>query len=314
MQMKLFKKIATLREQLNSCVLGQESLVEYALIGLFTQGHILLQSVPGLAKTTLAKSLAKSLNLSFKRIQFTPDLIPSDILGAQIYNPKTQNFQTRFGAIFTNILLTDEINRAPAKVQSALLEAMGEQQVSIGEECYLLHSPFLVIATANPIESEGVYALPEAQLDRFMLGLELEYPSAQSEVKILQNAHLAKESLALMDSYDLEVIKERIEQIYTEPSLQEYIISLARATRENFVYKNISCLRLGLSPRASIDMQRAAKAYAFLQNRDYLTPSDILEVLPIIASHRILLSFEALSEGISPKEILNELALRVKIP
>ena len=184
-------KIAKLKTQLNACILGQEKLIDMVLIGIFAQGHILLESVPGLAKTTLAKALAKSLELSFKRIQFTPDLLPSDIIGAQIYSPKDSDLHTRFGAIFTHILLADEINRAPAKVQSALLEAMQEHQVTIGEDSYLLPSPFIVIATANPIESEGVYALPEAQLDRFMLAIPLSYPDSASEIAILQGKHHA---------------------------------------------------------------------------------------------------------------------------
>lgn len=314
MQSALFKKIIAFKTQLNSCVLGQEELIESVLVGIFAQGHILLSSVPGLAKSTLAQSIAKSLNLSFKRIQFTPDLIPSDILGAQIYNPATNQLQIHLGPIFANVVLADEINRAPAKVQSALLEAMQEKQVTLGNDSYLLPQPFVVVATANPIESQGVYVLPEAQLDRFMLCIHLEYPSSESEIKILKNMH-TKRPDTLLDSYDLELIKKHIENIYVEESLYKYIVDLAQATRKQVSLKGIdSCLQLGVSPRASIDLLKASQAFALLQDRDYLIPSDVLRVLPLVFSHRILLGFEAKSMGISAQDILQEIIALTPIP
>lgn len=307
-------KIAKLKTQLNACILGQEKLIDMVLIGIFAQGHILLESVPGLAKTTLAKALAKSLELSFKRIQFTPDLLPSDIIGAQIYNPKDSDLHTRFGAIFTHILLADEINRAPAKVQSALLEAMQEHQVTIGEDSYLLPSPFIVIATANPIESEGVYALPEAQLDRFMLAIPLSYPDSGSEIAILQGKHHAHALEPILQAYELASIRQSIESVYCDESVYAYIVALSQATRGELLIEGTQALRLGVSPRASLDLSLAAKAYAFLHAKDYVSPSDVLEVLPFVFSHRILLSFEAIGRGISPQTILDELSQRVPIP
>lgn len=306
--------ILQLKEQLNACILGQEKLINMVLIGIFAQGHILLESVPGLAKTTLAKTLAKSLQLNFKRIQFTPDLLPSDILGAQVYNPKKNDLQTRFGPIFTNILLADEINRAPAKVQSALLEAMQERQVTIGEDSYLLQNPFIVIATSNPIESEGVYALPEAQLDRFMLTIPLSYPDSASEVQILQNKHHNKEILPILDAYELESIKQAIQAMYCDESLYAYIVALSNATRQNILIENVQALRLGVSPRASLDLSLAAKTYAFLHDKDYVSPSDVLEVLPFVFAHRILPSFEALAMGIDSQKILDSIIACVPIP
>ncbi len=307
-------KIAQLKEQLNACILGQKKLIDMVLIGVFAQGHMLLESVPGLAKTTLAKTLAKSLQLNFKRIQFTPDLLPSDIIGAQIYSPKDNDLQTRFGPIFTNILLADEINRAPAKVQSALLEAMQEHQVTIGEDSYLLQSPFIVIATSNPIESEGVYALPEAQLDRFMLVIPLSYPDSASEIALLQNKHHTREVVPILETYELDSIKHKIESIYCDESVYAYIVALSNATRGELLIDGVQALRLGVSPRASLDLSLAAKAYAFLHDKEYVSPSDVLNVLPFVFSHRILLSFEALGLGIDSQKILDEITKRVPIP
>ena len=313
------RQIEKLKKELAKAVVGQEQMIEGLLIGLLSDGHILVEGVPGLAKTTTINALSKALGLAFKRIQFTPDLLPSDIIGAQIYDPQNNTFKIKKGPLFTNLLLADEINRAPSKVQSALLEVMQERQVTIGDETFDIEPPFLVMATQNPIEQEGVYMLPEAQLDRFMMKLVVEHNSEEEELEIMRKAATRSfgEVLTVLSSEDLRTIKEELEKIHIDEELERYIIQLIAATREpeKFGVGSIrESLMFGASPRASIDLYKASRAKAFLRGNDYVTPADIGFVVHDVLRHRIVLSYEARAKGISPDEIISVIVKTLPIP
>ena len=315
----MHKKIEILKKELSKAVIGQEQMIDGLLIGLLGDGHILVEGVPGLAKTTTINALSSALGLESKRIQFTPDLLPSDIIGAQIYNPRTNDFGIKKGPLFTNLLLADEINRAPSKVQSALLEVMQERQVTIGDESFRIEPPFLVMATQNPIEQEGVYALPEAQLDRFMMKLVVTHNSEEDELTIMRKA--ATKSFEkvepVLNKEELQVLKEGMNRVHMDVEVERYIVQLIAATREpeRFGLESLKTdLMYGASPRASIDLYKAAKAKAFLRGNDHVTPADIGFVVHDVLRHRIVLSYEARAKGINPDEIISKIVQEVPIP
>lgn len=315
----MHEAIIRLKNELQKALIGQESVVDALLIGLFTQGHILLEGVPGLAKTTAIKALSRALGLSFKRLQFTPDLLPSDILGAEVYNPKERDFYIKKGPIFAHLILADEINRAPAKVQSALLEAMQERQVTLGSESFVLPEPFLVMATQNPIEQEGAYALPEAQLDRFMMKVEVGYGRYEEELLIAQigSKNLWQQPRTLLGIEEVMRLGEAILRIHCDEEVERYMVDLVQATREPEHYglpKLKEKLRYGASPRGTIDLFKATKALAFLKGKDYVSPVDVAELLLPVLGHRLTLSYAAKAEGITPRSILEEVLGAVKIP
>jgi len=312
-------KIIQLKEELKKAVVGQEAMIEGLLIGLLSDGHILIEGVPGLAKTTTINALAKALGLDFKRIQFTPDLLPSDIIGAQIYNPQDHSFSIKKGPLFTHLLLADEINRAPAKVQSALLEVMQERQVTIADETFQLEKPFLVMATQNPIEQEGVYALPEAQLDRFMMKLVVTHNSEAEELEIMRKGATKgfEEVKKVLEIEALYALQDELEKMHIDPELERYIVQLVSATREpeRFGLASITDdIMYGVSPRASIDLYKAARAKAFLRGNDFVTPADIGMVIHDVLRHRIVLSYEARAKGMKSDEIITKIVETVPIP
>jgi len=313
------QKILQLKEELKKAVIGQETMIEGLLIGLLSDGHILIEGVPGLAKTTTINALSKALGLDFKRIQFTPDLLPSDIIGAQIYNPQDHSFSIKKGPLFTNLLLADEINRAPAKVQSALLEVMQERQVTIADETFKIDSPFLVMATQNPIEQEGVYALPEAQLDRFMMKLVVSHNSPEEELEIMRKGASKSfgEVQAVLSIDELHALQKELDAIHIDAELEQYIIDLISATRdpEKFNVHNIAeDIMFGVSPRASIDLYKASKAKAFLRGNNFVTPADIGYVIHDVLRHRIVLSYEARAKGVTTDEIISKIVEALPIP
>ncbi len=308
--------IGRLTDEIGKVIVGQKYMVERLLIGLLADGHILIEGVPGLAKTLAAKSLAQTIQASFKRIQFTPDLLPGDLTGTMIY--QNGKFETRKGPIFANLILADEINRAPAKVQSALLEAMQERQVTIGDNTFPLPSPFLVLATQNPIEQEGTYPLPEAQVDRFMLKLKISYPSREEELKI-QERMAAREIKALapvVTPEDILACREIIGQIYVDEKVKHYIVDIVMASRRPADYKidAADLIAYGASPRATIYLNVAARAYAFLQGRAYVTPDDVKSIGPDVLRHRIILSYEAEAEEIESDAIVQKIFNAVEVP
>ncbi len=312
-------KITRLKEELKKAVVGQEAMIEGLLIGLLSEGHILIEGVPGLAKTTTINALAKALGLDFKRIQFTPDLLPSDIIGAQIYNPQDHSFSIKKGPLFTHLLLADEINRAPAKVQSALLEVMQERQVTIADETFQLEKPFLVMATQNPIEQEGVYALPEAQLDRFMMKLVVTHNSEKEELEIMRKGATKRFAKVekVLEIEELFALQDALEKIHIDPELERYIVQLVSATREpeRFGLAGIADdMMYGVSPRASIDLYKAARAKAFLRGNDFVTPADIGMVIHDVLRHRIVLSYEARAKGMKSDEIITKIVETIPIP
>ena len=304
--------IDLIQSELRKVIVGQNGMVEGLLIGLLANGHILLEGVPGLAKTLAINSLSKTLGGSFSRVQFTPDLLPSDVIGTQIYNMKDHAFETKQGPIFSNFVLADEINRAPAKVQSALLEAMQERQVTIGEESYPLPKPFLVMATQNPVEQEGTYPLPEAQMDRFLLKVTLGYPTKSDELNIMRKQMSgALEELNAVVSLE-QIVRARgfIERIYMDEKIENYILDIVFATREPQNYQ-LGTLRnkisFGASPRGSIALAKAAKCHAFLRHRGFVTPDDVRAVAPAVLRHRIGLTYEAEAEELSTENIVTEI-------
>jgi MoxR-like ATPase len=312
-------EITRLKTELRKAVIGQDAMIEGLLIGVLSDGHILIEGVPGLAKTTTINALAKALGLEFKRIQFTPDLLPSDIIGAQIYNPQDHSFSIKKGPLFTNLLLADEINRAPAKVQSALLEVMQERQVTIADKTFKLERPFLVMATQNPIEQEGVYALPEAQLDRFMMKLVITHNSEDEELEIMRKGATKSfgEVEKVLDIEELYALQEALEKIHIDPELETYIVQLVTATREpaRFGLESIAGdIMYGVSPRASIDLYKAARAKAFLRGNDHITPADIGMVIHDVLRHRIVLSYEARAKGMESDEVITKIVETVPIP
>ena len=312
--------IPSLIHELEQVMVGQKYLIERLTLGLLTGEHILLEGVPGLAKTTSVKTLAQSVKAAFKRIQFTPDLLPADLLGTQVYQPKTGEFDIKKGPLFSNIILADEINRAPAKVQSALLEAMQERQITIAGITFELEEPFMVIATQNPIEQEGTYPLPEAQVDRFMLKLHVDYPTREEEKTIMQRMAASNNTYQVKQVVSpAEILKARkvFDEIYIDENLQDYIINLVAATRDpagNQMASLAGMIQFGASPRASIFLNRCAKAYAFLQRRGYVVPHDIKSIGLDILRHRIILSYEAEAENVTPDDILKKIFDTIEVP
>ena len=310
--------VSRIRSEVAKALVGQEKLVDGLLTGLLTGGHILIEGVPGLAKTSAVKALAAVIQADFKRIQFTPDLLPADLTGNEIYWPKTTDFITRKGPLFNNIILADEINRAPSKVQSALLEAMEEGQVTIGDRTYRLPAPFLVLATQNPIEQEGTYPLPEAQVDRFMLKVLVDYPDRAQELEILKKTSFSgkDEIRPVITCDELAAMKGLADQIYVDEKLKEYIVDLVFATRnpEGYGMETGRYIEFGASPRASIFLAKAARVTAFLNGRAYVTPQDIKMVGPDVLRHRILLSFEADADEVTADQVVATLFDSVEVP
>ena len=313
------EKIQAVIDEMGKVVVGQERLINRLLVGLFTGGHVLLEGVPGLAKTLTINTLAKILDLHFQRIQFTPDLLPSDLVGTMIYNPLKNEFEVKKGPIFAQIILADEINRAPAKVQSALLEAMAEKQVTIGETTYLLDKPFLVLATQNPVEQEGTFPLPEAQVDRFMMKVFLNYLDKEQELEVMRkmsNMDFQYEPKSILDLQDIQAIRKEINQITISETLEKYIIELIFATRNPADYgltKEADYIQFGASPRASIHLNLAAKVMAYLAGRDYVLPEDIKEMTPDVLNHRIILTYEAEADNITSLQIIQTILSSVAI-
>ena len=311
--------IELLKAEIGKVIVGNKNIIDGLLVGLLSNGHILLEGLPGLAKTLLIKTLAQVFKLNFQRIQFTPDLLPSDIIGTLIYNPASGNFSTKKGPIFTNILLADEINRAPSKVQSALLEGMQERQVTLGETTYPLENPFLVLATQNPVEQEGTYTLPEAQLDRFMLKLNVSYPSWNEERLILESqSSLLKqqEVQSVLSAQEIFESRQWIDQVYMDDKVKDYIVHLIYATRfpKQYHLDIENLLRFGASPRATIALTLAAKTWAFLKHRGYVIPQDVKAMALSVLRHRIGLSYEAEAEGISSDQIIERILETVPVP
>ena len=313
------EKIQLVIDEMGKVVIGQERLINRLLVGLFTGGHVLLEGVPGLAKTLTINTLAKILDLHFQRIQFTPDLLPSDLVGTMIYNPLKNEFEVKKGPIFAQIILADEINRAPAKVQSALLEAMAEKQVTIGDTTYPLDKPFLVLATQNPVEQEGTFPLPEAQVDRFMLKVFLNYLDKDQELEVMRkmsNMDFKYEPKAILTFDDIQNIRKEINKITISETLEKYIIELIFATRNPAEYgltKEADYIQFGASPRASIHLNLAAKVMAYLEGRDYVLPEDIKEMTPDVLNHRIILTYEAEADNISTLQIIQTILSSVAI-
>ena len=305
--------------EMNKVIVGQKHMTERLLIGLLSNGHILLEGVPGLAKTLAINTLATTIDANFSRIQFTPDLLPADVLGTQIYSPKNETFSVKKGPIFANFILADEINRAPAKVQSALLEAMQERQITIGDKTFKLEEPFLVLATQNPVEQEGTYPLPEAQVDRFMLKVVIDYPTKDEEKLIIRN-NLAKsfpKANQILKPQQIIAARELVKEVYMDEKIEQYIVDIVFATRfpEKFgLIKFKDLISFGASPRASISLASAAKAFAFIQRRGYVIPEDIRSICHDVLRHRIGLSYEAEAENISSEDIITEILNTVEIP
>jgi len=311
--------IQNIKTEISKVVVGQDKMIEGLLAGLLCRGHILLEGVPGLAKTTTVNALAKTLGLDFKRVQFTPDLLPSDIIGTEIYDPSSNTFKIKKGPVFTNLLLADEINRAPAKVQSALLEVMQERQVTIGDESFKIDLPFLVMATQNPVEQEGAYELPEAQLDRFMMKVVVGYNTKEEELEIARR--VANDSFGNIEQVatleDLTKIRDEVMQVHLDPEIEAYIVELVAATRDPKAYdleELEAYIEFGASPRASIDMYKASRAIAYLKGQDYVSPVEIAYIAKEILRHRIILSYEAQAEDITQDSIIEKVLAVVPIP
>jgi MoxR-like ATPase len=313
------EKIQQVIEEVRKIVVGQDRMVNRLLIGLFTNGHILLEGVPGLAKTLTVNTLARVLHLDFKRIQFTPDLLPSDLVGTMIYNQQESNFEVKKGPIFSNIVLADEVNRSPAKVQSALLEAMQEKQVTIGETTFQLDRPFLVLATQNPVDQEGTYPLPEAQVDRFMMKVHIDYPSKSDELEVMRrmaNMSFNSEVNAILSKEDIFEIRNKINEVKIAEPLEHYIIELVFATRfpEKYGLKEeAKYIQFGVSPRASINLNLAAKAVAFMDGRDYVLPEDIKEIAEDVLNHRIIVNYEAEADNINTRDLIRIILDKIPI-
>jgi len=317
------KAFGQLRKELESCIIGQQTLVEHLLVALLADGHLLVEGAPGLAKTTAIKELAKRIEGDFHRLQFTPDLLPGDLTGTEMYRPQTGEFEFQQGPIFHNMVLADEINRAPAKVQSALLEAMGERQITVGQRTYTLPRLFLVMATQNPIEQEGTYPLPEAQLDRFLMHVRVGYPDAGAEKQILELARNQARSQALNDDSNEVLLsqaqifkaQQEVLSLHMAPAVEEYLVQLLLASRNPAPYGDdlARWINYGASPRGTIALDRCARAQAWLQGRDYVSPEDIQAVVFDTLRHRILLSFEAEAEGLTSDEVIRELVRRVPV-
>lgn len=311
--------VELLQTEISKTIIGQKGMVERLIVGLLSNGHILLEGVPGLAKTLAIKSLASAMKAKFQRIQFTPDLLPADLIGTQIYNQKDGNFLIKKGPIFANFILADEINRAPAKVQSALLEAMQERQITIGEETFKLEEPFLVLATQNPIEQEGTYPLPEAQVDRFMLKIKISYPSKEEELKIMHlnlNEEFAKIQKVISPA-DILKGRELIQEIYVDEKIDRYILDIVFATRNPKDYnleKLTDLISYGASPRASINLNLGARAMAFIKHRGYVIPEDVRTIAQDVLRHRIAVTYEAEAEEITSENIIQDILNTIEVP
>ena len=316
---QLQDKIALVKKEVEKIVVGQQYMVNRLLIGLFTNGHILLEGVPGLAKTLTVNTLSKVLDLNFKRIQFTPDLLPADLVGTMIYNQKKAEFEVKKGPIFANIILADEVNRSPAKVQAALLECMQEKQVTIGETTYPLDRPFLVLATQNPVDQEGTYPLPEAQVDRFMMKVTVNYPGKEAELEVMRrmaNMNFSAKAEKVLSVEDIFAVREAVNSVEISESLEKYIIELIFATRTPKDYglkKEADYIQFGVSPRASIGLNLGAKALAFMDGRNYVLPEDIKEIAYDVLGHRIILNYEAEADGVTTKDIVEAILKSVSI-
>lgn len=311
--------INTIKNEIHKIIVGQENLVDSLLIGLIASGHILVESVPGLAKTTAINTLAKTLGIDFKRIQFTPDLLPSDLTGGQIYNPKTGEFNTKKGPIFTHFLLADEINRAPAKVQSALLEVMAERQITLANQSFKIDEPFLVMATQNPVEQEGTYPLPEAQLDRFMLKIVLDYNTFDEELDIIQRVAISGFDTVkqVADAQDIFKIRQDFKNIHMDTQVKEYITQIIFATRypQDYGAGDVAeFIQFGVSPRASIDLYKTSCAKALMRGNDYATPLDVASTALEVLQHRIVLSYKAQAENVSASDIVKQILGAIKAP
>jgi MoxR-like ATPase len=305
--------------QVGKVIIGQKTMIERLLIGLLADGHVLMEGVPGLAKTLTVRTLARAIDTTFGRIQFTPDLLPADLIGTLVYDPKDQEFKTKKGPIFANIILADEINRSPAKVQSALLEAMQEHTVTIGEHSYKLDDPFLVLATQNPIEQEGTYPLPEAQVDRFMLKLAVEYPTADEELQIMRRMSKGAppDIEPVVTPEEITRARQAAELIYMDPQVERYIVDLVLATRDPAAYglRDLADLiSFGASPRATIYLAKTARAHAFLQHRGFVTPDDVRAMGMDVLRHRVLVTYEAEAEEVTPEDIIRRILDRVEVP
>lgn len=311
---ELNSSVENIKNEISKVIVGQEELLNLLIVSILASGHALIEGVPGIAKTLSAKLLAKSIHADFNRIQFTPDLMPSDIIGTSVFNPANQEFTFKKGPIFSNILLIDEINRSPAKTQSALFEVMEERQITVDGKCYTLDKPFLVFATQNPIEHEGTYRLPEAQLDRFLFRIKINYPNIEEETKILSNNHQRKNQEetsilnSVIDKNKIIEFQNLIKEVHIEEKLLSYIAKIVSKTR------NFSDLYLGASPRASLNILNASKAYAAMQGKDFVSPADIQYITPHVLNHRIILSPEKEMEGIQPEEIIKTIVSSIDIP
>jgi MoxR-like ATPase len=306
-------------KEVSKVVVGQREMIEGIVMGLLTGGHVLLEGVPGLAKTLTISSVARAISLGFQRIQFTPDLLPTDLIGTMIFNPKTGEFAPKRGPIFTNIVLADEINRAPAKVQSALLEAMAEKQVTIGDTTYPLEKPFLVLATQNPLEQEGTYPLPEAQMDRFMFKIMVDYPKRAEELEILNRMSTDKQPQieTVISKEDLIRARDTADMIYVDEKIKNYIVELVMATREpkeHGLAQLLPLIQVGASPRATISLTRAAKAHAFIRGRGYVTVDDVKSVAYHVLRHRLILTYEAEAENMTTEQVIKEILGQVEVP
>ncbi|HEV2916927.1 MAG TPA: MoxR family ATPase [Candidatus Babeliales bacterium] len=309
--------IYNLQTEVSKVIIGQEDVITFIIISLLCNGHFLLEGVPGVAKTTMIKAITHALGLQFKRIQFTPDLLPADLIGTLIYNQKTNEFETKKGPIFANVVLADEINRAPAKVQSALLEAMQERQVTIGSHTYHLESPFLVFATQNPLEQEGTYKLPEAQLDRFLCKILVQYPSRAEEKALLTRKSDVTTIQPILTIADIALLQDLVTQIYVDERILEYIVQIICATRNPKAYtigQIESYIQCGASPRATLALLHTAKAYAFIRKRHFVTPDDIKMVANAVLRHRIMLSYEAEADGVSVETVIQTIISSIPAP
>lgn len=310
----LQRSVETLKGEIGKVIVGQEQMIELLLAGILADGHVLIEGVPGVAKTLTAKLLSRCISVGFSRIQFTPDMMPSDVIGTSVFNPKESTFQFRNGPIFSNIVLIDEINRAPAKTQAALFEVMEERQVTVDGNSFQLTAPFMVVATQNPVEQEGTYHLPEAQLDRFLFKITVNYPNAEEEFKILQHHHQSRqESMvnqvgAVISSSELEALRANVREIHVEDKLLTFITGIVGNTR---AHKSIY---LGASPRASIGIMNGSKAYAAMQGRDFVTPEDIIYIAPAVLRHRITLSPEKEMEGVEPDDVITQIIQGIEVP
>jgi len=311
---ELNQAVEQMRENLGRIIIGQKNTVDFLIAGLLADGHVLLEGVPGVAKTLSAKLVAKSIDASFSRIQFTPDLMPSDVLGTSVFDPRSSSFEYRKGPVFGNIILVDEINRAPAKTQSALFEVMEERQVTVDGHTYLMEEPFMVLATQNPIEQEGTYRLPEAQLDRFLFKIEVKYPTFEEEILMLQNQHQQNlsaeisEVKAVLSTAQIKACRKLVKALHVEPKLVEYAVKITQETRNN------KSLYLGASPRASLALINSAKAIAGIQGRDFVTPEDIIKVSVPVLAHRIMLTPDKEMEGLTAADIVLQIIQKIEVP